>query len=63
VVGKPVGRSHLEDLGVDGSIILEGILEKYGNFLYTEFVWFGGLGQSSVARFCDYGIGISSFIK
>jgi hypothetical protein len=30
LVGKPEEKNHLEDLGVDGRIILEGILEKYG---------------------------------
>jgi hypothetical protein len=28
LVGKLKGREHLEDLGVDGNIILEFILEK-----------------------------------
>jgi len=30
------GRDHSEDLGVDGNIILESILEKY-----CENVWIG----------------------
>jgi hypothetical protein len=30
LVGKPEGRDHLEDLDVDGKIVLE----------WTEFIWF-----------------------
>jgi hypothetical protein len=29
LVGKPEGRNHLEDTGVDGRIILKWILEKW----------------------------------
>jgi hypothetical protein len=29
-VGKPEGKNHLEDTGVDGKIILEWILVKQG---------------------------------
>jgi hypothetical protein len=32
------GRDHLEDLGVDGKIILEWILQKYVGGLYG-FIW------------------------
>jgi len=32
---NPKGRGHSEDLGVDGNIILEWILEKRGGKLYT----------------------------
>ena len=37
LVGKPEGRNHLKDQGVDGRIILKWILEK----------WYGahGLGR------------------
>jgi hypothetical protein len=28
---KPKGRDYLEDLGLDGSIIFEWILEKWGS--------------------------------
>jgi hypothetical protein len=31
LVGKPEGKRSLEDLGVDGSIILEWILGKWGD--------------------------------
>jgi hypothetical protein len=30
LVGKPKGKNHSEDLGVDGKIILEGIIRKRG---------------------------------
>jgi hypothetical protein len=32
------GRNHLEDLGVDGKIILELILGKYGGRVWTGFI-------------------------
>jgi len=33
------GRDHLEDIGVDGTIILEWILEKYGAKVWTGYIW------------------------
>ena len=30
-VGKPVWKTHLEDPGIDGRIILERVLKKYLN--------------------------------
>jgi hypothetical protein len=36
LVGKPKGRDHMEDLGIDGKIILECILGKNGGA-----VWIG----------------------
>jgi len=30
LVGKPEGKNHSEDQGVNGRIILKRILEKYG---------------------------------
>jgi hypothetical protein len=33
------GRDHSEDLGVDGRIILEWILGKYGGKVWTGFIW------------------------
>jgi len=33
------GRDHLKDLGVDGKIILEWILYKYGGEVWTGFMW------------------------
>jgi hypothetical protein len=39
VVGKLVGKNHSEGLGVDGKIILEWILWKYGVKLWTGCIW------------------------
>jgi hypothetical protein len=33
------GRDHSENLGVDGMIILEWILQKYDGNLWTGFIW------------------------
>jgi hypothetical protein len=33
------GRDHLEDLDIDGKIILECILGKYDVKLWTGFIW------------------------
>jgi len=33
------GRDHAEDLGVDGRIILEWILGKYGGRVWTGLIW------------------------
>jgi hypothetical protein len=38
-LGNLMGRDHLEDLAVDGKIILEWILEKLGGDLWTRFIW------------------------
>jgi hypothetical protein len=35
LVGKPEGKNHSEDLGVDGRIILEWILGKLGGRIWT----------------------------
>jgi hypothetical protein len=37
---KLKGRGHLEDLGVDGKIILEWILGQYGGRVWTGLVYF-----------------------
>jgi hypothetical protein len=33
------GRDHLEDLSIDGRIILERILGKYDGNIWTGFIW------------------------
>jgi hypothetical protein len=39
LVVKPEGKSHLKDLGVDGSIILKWIFGKKGWRVWIEFSW------------------------
>jgi hypothetical protein len=39
LVWKLKGRDHLEDLGVDGRIMLEWILNKYIGRMWTRFIW------------------------
>jgi hypothetical protein len=36
---NPEGKNHSEDIGVDGKIILERILEKWGGKVWTGFIW------------------------
>jgi hypothetical protein len=33
------GRDHMKSLGVDGKIILERILGRYGAKEWTAFIW------------------------
>jgi hypothetical protein len=35
------GRDHLENIDVDGRVILKWILKKYGGRVYTRFIWLG----------------------
>jgi hypothetical protein len=37
--GNLKGRDHLEDLGIDGRIILEWILWKWGERVWIGFIW------------------------
>jgi len=39
-VGKPEGRDHLGDPGVDGSSILRRIFRKWNVGLWTGWSWF-----------------------
>jgi hypothetical protein len=39
LVGKPEGKNHSVDLGIDGKIILEGILREYGGKMWTGCIW------------------------
>jgi hypothetical protein len=37
--GNPEGKNNSEDLGVDGMIILEWILEKQIARVWNEYIW------------------------
>ena len=39
LVGKPEGKNHLEDPGVDGRIILIWIFRKWDVGVWTESSW------------------------
>jgi hypothetical protein len=38
LVGKPEGKNHLEDLGVDGRIILRRIFRKWDRVAQTGLI-------------------------
>jgi hypothetical protein len=40
-MGIPEGRNNLEDLGIDGRIILKRILGKWKAEAWTELLWCG----------------------
>ena len=40
LVGKPGGRNHLEDLGIDGRIVLKCIFKKLGGGV-DLLLWLG----------------------
>jgi hypothetical protein len=39
LVGKPKGKRHFEELGVDASIILKFILGNQGGKVWIGFIW------------------------
>ena len=41
MVGKPEGRRHWGDLGIDGQIILEHISRRWDVFIWTGLGWTG----------------------
>jgi hypothetical protein len=45
------GRDHLEDLSIDGSVILKCVLKKYGVRMWTGFIW---LRIGSSADSCEH---------
>ena len=60
LVGKPEGRKHLGDRGVDGRIILKRMLEKWdGGYGLVRSV----SGQGQVVGSCEYGNETSGSIK
>jgi hypothetical protein len=40
LVGRPEGRNHLEDPGIDGRIILKWIFKKWDGGAWTGLIWF-----------------------
>jgi hypothetical protein len=38
-VGQAEGEDHLENLGIDGRIILNCILQKWVGRTWTKFIW------------------------
>jgi hypothetical protein len=52
LVGKPVGKSHLEDLGGDGRTILKLILRKYAGRMWMDS---SDLLRGPVAGSFEYG--------
>jgi hypothetical protein len=43
LVGRPEGRNHLEDTGVDWRIILKWIFKKWTGFIWVRIGTGGGL--------------------
>jgi len=41
LVGKPEGKNHLADPGVDGRIILRWLFRKWGLGAWTGLIWLG----------------------
>jgi hypothetical protein len=59
LIGRPEGKSHLENLGVDGWIILKLIFRKWDGKTWTE----SEPGQGQVADACECGNEPSRSIK
>jgi hypothetical protein len=39
LVGRPEGRDHLEDIGVDGKVIAKWIFKKWDGEPWTGLIW------------------------
>jgi hypothetical protein len=39
LVGKPEGRNHWQDLGIDEKIVLKWILKKWDGKAWTGLLW------------------------
>jgi hypothetical protein len=39
LVGRPEGKNHMEDPGVDGTIILKSIFMKWDGGTWTGLIW------------------------
>jgi hypothetical protein len=35
------GRDHMENLGIDGKVILGWMLRRWGRRVWTGFIWIG----------------------
>jgi hypothetical protein len=57
LVRKCAGEGTLEELGVDGGIMLDWIAVKLHVAVWTGFVWLrrGPLDQLPVTGFCEHG--------
>ena len=39
LVGKPEGKRHMEELGVDGGMMLQCMLKKSSGKVWTGLIW------------------------
>jgi len=53
-------RRHLEDLGLDGRIVLKWIFKKWDEGTWTGLIW---LGVGKVTGSCECGYEHSAYIK
>jgi hypothetical protein len=54
------GRDHLEDVGIDGKIVMEWMLRKQVGWCRLDSP---GLGQESVEGYCEYSNEPSNSVK